>query len=148
MPRSSNNDDLITLIFTTTSIVRKQNAGCVAPLSLVQLKILSMLATHRSLTMKEIADLLYITPPSATALVNHLVKDKTAERIIDKKDRRLVRLKITPKGKRFLKKQRKEAAKRMNKILSNLNNKEKGELKKILNKIIKNYNRQSIINIK
>ena len=52
--------------------------------------------------MKEIAKSLHITSPSATSLVNRLVDMKWVGREHDTENRKLVRLRLTPLGKKIL----------------------------------------------
>ncbi len=55
-----------------------------------------------SVSMKDVARLLSITPASATSVVNGLVTMGALERINDASDRRVIRLRITAAGKRSL----------------------------------------------
>ena len=52
--------------------------------------------------MKDIAKFLGITPPSATSLVNHLLKSGLVRRQADVTDRRLIRVVLTKKGEKLL----------------------------------------------
>jgi DNA-binding MarR family transcriptional regulator len=90
-------EDLISLIFTVTRLVKEKTvmAGKISPLSIVQLKILSVVSKHEAPTMKDIADSLFITSPSATVAINNLVKDGQLERVPDKIDRSFIRLNMT-----------------------------------------------------
>lgn len=86
-------------------------------------------------TMKEVADYLGITPPSTTTMVDHYVKSGHLERLTDKNDRRIIRIGVTPKGKKFLKDGYENMLRIYQELLSKLNQKEINELKIILNKI-------------
>ncbi len=132
-------DSLTSLIFSAMHIIQRRARGSVSPISLVQLKTLAILSAQPSMTMKEIADVLRVAPPSATVIVRHLVEEGSAERIYDTKDRRVVRLRVTAKGAQLLKKRREQALQRMNEILGKLSEKEKVEFANILKKIIKSY---------
>ncbi|MFA5926238.1 MAG: MarR family transcriptional regulator [Parcubacteria group bacterium] len=103
----------------------------------MNLEVLRYIREHKPL-MKDIADYLCVTPPSATSLVNNLVNDKLAERVYDEEDRRVVRLQITVHGKNELMKGKERIADRMKKILSSLSKKEKEDLIRILEKISNN----------
>jgi DNA-binding MarR family transcriptional regulator len=59
------------------------------------------LGTH--VTMSELSDYLKVARPSATALVNGLVRDGVLARVSDSGDRRVVRLVLSRKGDALLK---------------------------------------------
>lgn len=141
MPNSNSN--LISLIFNANRMIRENMGkhGSIDPFSMARFKVLTLVFEKSSPTMKEIADSLYITSPSATSMINQLVIGKELKRVLDKKDRRIVRLVITPKGKKTLAVLRKEAAGRMNKIIETLDEKEKNQMANILTKIINSHNR-------
>lgn len=138
---NKNIEELIPLIFTLNRLVREQIAWHwkMDPLSLVQLKILSLILEKGTPTMKEIANSLYITLPSATSAIDRLVKDWQLKRITDENDRRIVRLKIIPKGEEIYNKHHKDIFKRMNEILIELNEKEIMDFTNILTKIINSH---------
>lgn len=137
MNKQSKND-LISLIFTATRLIRERTAGHgkVDPFSMAQFKVLALVSEKGSPTMKEVADLLYITSPSATAIINRLVKARELERIYDKEDRRIVRLMLTEKGRKSLAERREAVTARMSKVIESLNKKERDDLANILIKII------------
>ena len=88
--------------------------------------------------MKDIADNFCVTCPSATAVIDRLAELGIIRRVSDAKDRRIVRLALTSKGKITLKRGLKELSNRMEKMLSGLNKKDREDLKRILNKIVQN----------
>ena len=73
---------------------------------------------HPGITMKEFADQLKITSPSATALVNRLVRQKWVMRKTDPLNRKLVRLHINAAGKKTLGSHMREHQKSMRRMLS------------------------------
>ena len=91
---------------------------------------------EKSPLMKEVADFLGITPPSATSLVNNLSADGFISREADKNDRRIVRIVITKKGHAYLDKSKKIVSAPMRESLMNLSDKEQREFEKILKKIV------------
>jgi len=56
------------------------------------------------ITISEIGHLLKVTSPTVTQLVNGLQKQELIERNIDKEDRRAVRIRLTNKGEKVIKK--------------------------------------------
>ena len=133
--------ELIPLIFTMNRIVREQVAGHgkMDALSLVQLKILSLVIEKGTPKMKEIADSLFITLPSATTAIDRLVRDGQLNRITDETDRRIVRLEITDKGKSVYNERYKDVSRRMNEVLSELDMQEITDFAQILTKIINSH---------
>ena len=126
---------IISLIFTTRRMLHEQkqsqkSKNC-SSLHLITLGIVQ----NKSPLMKELADYLGITPPSATSLINKLVKDELVYRQADKIDRRIVRIVISKKGQLFLETHKKMMAEKMRSNLSRLSASEQQELEKILKKI-------------
>lgn len=131
-------DKLLSLIFTATRLIKERTAvyGNFSQISMLQCRIMSFVSEKETPTMKELAEFLYITSPSTTTITNRLVKSKDLERVYDKKDRRVIRLKLTAKGKIDLEKRRKEIFAKMSNVLKSLNEKEKKDFAVILTKII------------
>jgi DNA-binding MarR family transcriptional regulator len=94
------------------------------PFSFPQMKIMNFVRIKKNPTMKEIADYLFITPPSATFFVESLVKTGQLDRILDDHDRRIVRLAITKTGQKTLEKGAKIMSGRVDKLLSVLTEKQ------------------------
>jgi DNA-binding MarR family transcriptional regulator len=63
---------------------------------------LFLVAEKPGTTMKEFATGMHVTSPSATSMVNRLVRLKWVKRGHDKVNRKLVRLQLTQEGKRVL----------------------------------------------
>jgi len=140
-----NNDSMInkiiSLIFTTSRRIqeRAKDRERIDPFSFLQLETLRYVAEKDNPSMKDIADYLCVTPPSATSLINGLVKAGQLERVYDKDDRRLVHIAVTPKGKAAFASGFKKITTRMRRVLSNLNAKERNDLFKILKKLSRVY---------
>ncbi|HVS79621.1 MAG TPA: MarR family transcriptional regulator [Candidatus Paceibacterota bacterium] len=108
--------------------------------SLLQVKTLGLVAEMKNPSMKDIAEYLHILSPSATDIVNRLVRDGKLERRKDKADKRIVRLHLTPSGKKMLNAGLKQMKERLQAALSVLNAEEKSELAALLEKIIDRNN--------
>jgi len=136
--KKSNYSQLISLIFTATRIIQEKikNKGTsrffCSPLKMETLRFIKKQGNP---LMKEVAEYLCITPPSATSIIDHLVESNFIARQVDKKDRRTVRLVITPKGEKILKQSLDQKIKHLEQILSKLNPKEQDNLIKILKKL-------------
>ena len=99
------------------------------------LQIMLFISENPKPLMKDVADFLGITPPSATVLIDNLVKKGQIKRISDRKDRRAVRLILTPKGEKILNEKFKKMTKRTKKILRKLTSEERKNLISILEKV-------------
>ena len=140
---NANIEQLVSMIFTTSRLIRERsgNQEKIDPFSILQLETLRYVDEKENTSMREIADYLCITAPSATSLIDTLVKSRRLERIHDKADRRLVRLAVTPKGKEALVVGFKKITKRMQAVLGNLSEKERADLIMILEKLSQTYSK-------
>jgi len=132
---------LISMIFAVSRLIRERakDREKIDPFSFLRLETLRYVAEKDNPSMKDVADYLCVTPPSATSLINSLVEAGQIERIYDKDDRRFVRLAVTQKGKTALASGFKKITTRMRRLLSNLNAKERSDLFKILEKFARAY---------
>ncbi|MBL7070461.1 MAG: winged helix DNA-binding protein [Candidatus Omnitrophica bacterium] len=63
-----------------------------------QLLILEFIERAGQLKMSEIAGFMDVSTAAVTGIVERLVREKYVERVYDKRDRRVIRIRITPKG--------------------------------------------------
>jgi len=87
-------------------------------------------------SMKDIADMLRISGPSATVIIDRLVEKGELVRTEDKDDRRVVRVGITEAGKKILKNGMRDSVSGMDKLLAVLNEKERHAFDRLITKII------------
>jgi DNA-binding MarR family transcriptional regulator len=106
--------------------VKRQCGDC--PLSRMQIQALLCVHETKQPLMHTVATCLSITPPSATMLVNGLIRLHLVVRKTDKNDRRACHLAITPKGDRLLKQRFVHIGKSIEKILEPLSAKERKQL--------------------
>lgn len=106
--------------------------------SLSHFEILGYIADKENVTMKEIALWLHITPPSASSLVDVLVKKKLVSRVSSNKDRRSVHIKLEGKSHKLFHKIYSNKMSIFKKMLSKLDNKDKEDLIRVLTKCISN----------
>lgn len=71
--------------------------------NMLHIHALFLISEQEGLTMKELATALHVSSPSATSLINRLVAMQWVGRMHDDRNRKLVRLWLTPLGKRILK---------------------------------------------
>lgn len=134
----SQDTDLIDAIFKLSRFMR-ESIICnndLTHLSMLQLQTLVFLKKHEDSQMSEVANEFNIELPSATSLINKLVKAAFVIRKADIKDRRLVRVSLTQKGKRLLTEAMDEKTKRISQNLKALTAKEKKDLLRITQKMV------------
>jgi DNA-binding MarR family transcriptional regulator len=93
---------------------------------------LLIIGERDGITMNELARELGITGPSATSLVNRLVRTKWVSRVADPDNRRLVRLKMAQPGREIMETVLKERAKAMHEVLSLLTSRDRSDFARIL----------------
>lgn len=107
------------------------------PSSWLHIETMKFIADHDEPKMKDLADYLSITAPSATALVGGLVKSGFVAYSVDEHDRRTSRLMLTTEGKAELKKAISRGIKILGGLFATLSEKELADFMKILEKIKK-----------
>lgn len=122
-------------ISSSKEIIRKQKLPA-------YFQILDMLERGGDLPISVIGSRLFISRPNMTWTVDKLVADGMVERVADNKDRRVIRVSITPQGEQFIKESREDVNKNIKKNLSTLHDEEleelfhsAGNIKKVLLKI-------------
>lgn len=130
-------EELSSMFFSVFKLVkRKLNLrDQIYNLTIGQIEILYFIKNKKQVLMKDIAEFLNITPPSATSLINNLVLNDILERKCDKDDRRMVWLSLTNKGEVIFEKAKKERIKIFENIIANLTLEEKNTFLNILKKI-------------
>ena len=137
MPNQSS--QLVSLMFVIGRRMREEmkqtsvQNGC----SWLHFEALRYIQENGKPTMRDIAAHFSITPPGATLLVEGLVVNKMLKRVVDTKDRRTVRIALTPKGKKMIDHGVQVRMKKIKEVFSVLNQKEYAELIRILEKIAK-----------
>ena len=81
---------------------RESNYLSRGKITLPQLGVLEYLSTREERPMNELARHLGVTRPAATGLVDRLIAQGLVSRQGDRSDRRVVRVNLTPKGRRVL----------------------------------------------
>jgi DNA-binding MarR family transcriptional regulator len=133
-------NQIVSLIFTMRQLVQEQTVPKKGKgFSFLQFNTLRYIKERRPL-MKDLADYLMITPPSATSIIDTLAESGNVDRIRDPEDRRIVRIVITKRGEDHLKKFTNKMVERMRKNLKSLTKNEQDSLAEILSKIIKANN--------
>lgn len=107
--------------------------------SFIHLEIMKRIDDSGGLTMTDLAEYLCIKAPSVTYLVEDLVKDRFAKRLHDAQDRRIVKIVLTPKGKKILKRLYPHRADTFRKVLRQLSTLEQKKFAETLVRINEIY---------
>jgi MarR family transcriptional regulator, 2-MHQ and catechol-resistance regulon repressor len=134
---SSHSSKLISLMFVIGRKMRDEMKPTMAKngCSWIHFEALRYVNDHGKPLMRDVAAHFSITPPAATLLIDGLVANKMLRRIIDTKDRRAVRIALTPKGKQVLTRGIHDRMKKIKELFSVLNAEEHAELVRMLEKI-------------
>lgn len=120
-------------MMTTALLTEAKSLG----FTLSHFEILKHIAVNKSMTMRDIAEKLHITPPSASVLIDTLVQRGLARRETHEEDRRTIYVTLTEKTYQLFKEIHNRKDKVFAEILSNLDSKDKNELIRILKKCTK-----------
>jgi DNA-binding MarR family transcriptional regulator len=89
-------------------------------LSFSHMRALHLLASGRTLAMKDLAEQLYLSPPSVTALTRRLVQTGLVRRQAHAEDSRIVLLSLTDEGQTLLQQLYQDQLQRMEQLLQAL----------------------------
>lgn len=136
--QKENTGEIVALWMETARLMKQKflhaHKGSFNPL---QIFALFVITEHDGLTMKELAQHLRITSPSATSMVNRLVRLGWVKRTADESNRKLVRVIVAPKGKKVFGSMMKHQAQSMGEILSILQPSEQKDFARILSHLHK-----------
>jgi DNA-binding MarR family transcriptional regulator len=137
--KSSNDDKIIFLAYNVARIVARRSGysqGDAIELTMLQLRTLTILS-EETMTMYSIASELQIKLPTASILIARLYDQGMVARVADKKDRRIVMIKITAKGKKVLAQSMESRISRVRYFLNEMSKQDKDALFEILNRLYK-----------
>lgn len=133
MKNTDDSDRIITLSHTFHRLLRSHMVDFrklgVNPL---QLHAMVIILENDGLTMREFADHLHITSPSATSFIDRLVKLTWVVRKTDPANRKLVRLSVTASGKKTVERALREQRMAMRGIFSLLSVSDRRDFARIL----------------
>lgn len=104
-------------------------------ITLPQVLILQHLTSEDPVKMTDIANFMKVSTAAATGIIERLVKSGYVYRVFDQKDRRIIKIKITPKGLAFMKKLACERRKVMIEIFSKISEQDRQDYLRILMRI-------------
>jgi DNA-binding MarR family transcriptional regulator len=135
--RADTTSQIIETTFRMGRVLRSTMGTCPHDVHIAQLHAIAFIEAKQGLTMKELAEMLLVTQPSATSFVNRLVGMGLVRRVHDPKNRRLVRLTVTPRGSTLLKKKMAEKREAVGSMLSGLSVPEQEQLLALMQKMIR-----------
>jgi DNA-binding MarR family transcriptional regulator len=133
--RRLNLADLL-LLFRRDIIERFRQEGLKQDLKFSQMEVLNFIGPTEMKTMRDIADYLKITPPSATTIVAEMEEKGLIKRKDDKKDRRIVYVAFTDTAKKLFVSWNKHKEVILKKMTKKLNKKDYTSLERIIRIII------------
>lgn len=139
-PQQASMEELMSHLFMMGRLMRDKihkNIGT-RQCTLLEFEALKYVKDAGKPHMRDVARTFHVTPPAATLMIDGLVKAKLLARVLDPKDRRSVRVTITPKGKQLLTRGITMKTKEMKKIFGVLTPAERAQFVGVLKKIIKN----------
>jgi DNA-binding MarR family transcriptional regulator len=139
------NDQILELMFSVGRLMKGEMkfSSHTANLSLLQIQILMFVQKQDEVQMKDLASNFTITLPTATSLVDNLIKLGLVLRTRGAEDRRVVTIKLSAKGKKLFAKIARERTEKMNTMLSYISHKERRDLFKVLTSLKKNLEREN-----
>jgi DNA-binding MarR family transcriptional regulator len=93
--------------------------------------------------LSEISQILQVTPPTVTQIINILEKDGLVERTVDPNDRRAVKIRLTIKGVEVTKQARKAFSETFTGLIDYLGEEESEQLANLLAKVHQYFNQLS-----
>ena len=128
-------EDLLLVLRKNIIEVMKKD-GLKDDLTFSQVQVLHFIGPHGKSTMKNIADYLKITPPSATEIIKEMERKGLVKRIGDKSDRRIVDIVFTPISKKLFNSICKRKKQFFKKMISKLGVVDRNNLERIIKILI------------
>ena len=126
----------ISLLLQTGRLIRGKMEHAL-PLPFSQCEVLRLIAEQERPRMRDIAKHFKITAPSATSLVNELVRGGYIKRVSNHNDRRQVRLSLTHRGKKTLQGIVEKRLEVLQSVFLPLTKRDRNDLNTILEKILR-----------
>lgn len=133
----NNRDDIAGMTMDLGRLIRQSIAAhpdqaC----SVLQMHALDFIEDHKGLTMSQFAEMMKISPSTATVFIDKLVRSKLVKRGVDAQNRKIIRLQLTPHGSDVMAENRKCKQAVLKKIFAPLSSKDRMELARIFSLIL------------
>lgn len=122
--------------------VAQQHSGEAVNLSKQECRVINVVGQFQPLMMREIAERSKLSVTNTTGIVDKLVKRKYLYRDRSDEDRRIVKIGLTPKGKKIYEMETENYRKVSRAILSALDEKEQQEMLRMMQKAAAYLNQQ------
>lgn len=116
---------------------RESNDLFKGKITLPQFMVLEFLYKEKRAMMSKIAEILSVTAPAATGIVDNLVRDGYIKREYNQDNRRIILIKLTSKGKNLIERITEQRKALIRDIFGKLSEKERREYLHILTKLYK-----------
>ena len=126
---------IIDMVMNTNRFVQEGSKCGLSPLSALQLRTVLFINQTGKTSMKDLAEYFGVTAPTATAMIDHLEREKLIKRPPDRNDRRITLINITAKGEKRAAQALKHIRDKMDEAMAKLNAQEKSQFIKLLKKI-------------
>lgn len=126
-------------MFEFGRLVRRSGAAARQELTLPQLEALYYAEQAKKPLMRDIAAYLRVTAPTATSLIEDLVKRGLLVRQADPSDRRAVHVELTLRGKKALREHMGRKARIIERILGVLSAKDRADFIRILHLVVSSH---------
>jgi DNA-binding MarR family transcriptional regulator len=142
MKNSQSSEELIRLMFSIALILKEEVKANqrTYKLSSAHIDLLKYIHENNAPTMKDIAEHLFVSAPSATSFTDTLIKAGYLRRVLDEEDRRIIRVTLTSKGQGELRSLILTVKKRVTEVLDELDEEERQCLKEALELLSKRFN--------
>jgi len=131
------------MLFVWRDMVGRRKAPSGDGISPVQGIVLTIASRHDALSIKDVAERMGISGSAATQLVDSSVREGLLSREVDSNDRRVMRISLTPSGRRRLETFRKARIEAMSELLAALGSHEIETFRDLLRKIVAAEGRSS-----
>lgn len=111
---------------------RQNNEVYKGKITLPQLLILELLSRQGASKMTDLAKYMQVTTAASTGIVERLVRQGYVQRVYDRNDRRIVRIKLNTKGTELLKKISRQRAQSVTRIFSQISEDDRAQYLRIL----------------
>lgn len=135
---TSGSNEKLLILYDLFKSIKKSMKIYDIDMNITEIGAIHYVQKSKQVSMTDLSNFLEITPPSATFLVNKLIKRNIFERTEKNGDRRGVVISLSNCGVKIFKKAYEEKRKIEKKLISPLNRRELNQLKIILNKIFEN----------
>ena len=136
MPARDRLTRLVSLTFEVQMAMRERFKRSMGGTSFPRMIVLRCLFGRTDSSMKDLAQCLGVAPPSATAMIDTLVADGLVARGPDPHDRRGVRLRLTPKGRKLMRAGIKSVSAQLAEMFGRLSEDEQERLIAIFRKLL------------